>query len=595
MAEDKGNGSSSARTLRLVLFAVVLFGVLLTVPWVGVGYCAFVGSSACPAFLSSHRARQPVAADAEQTTAARPPTVSRSSDDAVPPPPPSNAAIGANPKYVAIVIGNSDYAPPNALANPRNDATDMAAALEKLGYTLVRDDAKRTAAWLDVGYMRLDSALRAFGARAADAEVAVVYYAGHGMEEGGVNYLIPTDAILDRDVDLVNQGYAFENVTRRLPRYGISIVIIDACRTPRFKLADRKGTSRAVEGQRGFQVVEAPDRALFAFSAGPNQRASDGAAGERNSPYTKELVRAMQEPDVKIEDVFKSVRQKFIDRRADQKPEFRDNLGRPNLAFQPPEPAKKPGEEFQDCPQCPKMVVVPKGKFLMGAPASEDGSTDDEHPQREVTIAQDFAVGRFEVTFAEWDTCVQAGGCLGYKPDDHKWGRGDRPVINVSWYDAKQYVAWLNSLSTRGQGKYRLLTEAEWEYAARAKSTTAYPWGDRASHDYANYGSDSGLNGFVLGRDQWVNTSPAGSFPANRFGLFDMHGNVWEWVQDCWIYGDIGVLSIGACTAESDYLLRVVRGGSWEVSPSNLRSANRGGDLTTNRDASLGFRVARTL
>ena len=179
----------------------------------------------------------------------------------------------------------------------------------------------------------------------------------------------------------------------------------------------------------------------------------------------------------------------------------------------------KAGETFRDCPSCPEMVVVPAGSFVMGSPRSEVGRDGDEVLQHEVTISQPFAVGKHEVTFAEWDTCVSAGGCDGYRPDDKGWGRGSRPVIHVNWNEARSYVAWLS----RKTGKeYRLLTEAEWEYAARAKTRTRYSWGDSVGRNRANC---RGCGSRWDGRE----TAPAGSFAANGFGLHDMSGNVSEW------------------------------------------------------------------
>ncbi len=185
---------------------------------------------------------------------------------------------------------------------------------------------------------------------------------------------------------------------------------------------------------------------------------------------------------------------------------------------------RKPGESFRDCAECPEMVVIPAGSFMMGSPANEPGRYNDEGPRHRVTIRREFALGRYEVTFAEWDTCVHAGGCRN-RPRDNGWGRGNRPVINVSWDDAKAYVRWL----ARKTGQdYRLPSEAEWEYAARAGMPTAYCWGARASHEYANYGKDECCGGLSRGRDRWENTAPVGSFLANRFGLYDTSGNVRE-------------------------------------------------------------------
>ena len=239
------------------------------------------------------------------------------------------------------------------------------------------------------------------------------------------------------------------------------------------------------------------------------------------------------------------------------------------------------GQSFRDCAECPEMMVIPAGSFMMGSPASEAGRRSDEGPQRQVTVRAPLAVGRFEVTFAEWDACVAAGGCS-HRPSDQGWGRINRPVINVSWDDAQEYVRWLSQRSGRS---YRLLTEAEWEYAARAGTTTPYFTGTSISTGQANF------DGNNVDR-----TQPVGSFAANRFGLHDMAGNVWEWVEDCSMESYAGAPSDasravvgGACSS------RVMRGGSWRNSSPLLRSANRftgfGAGLRT---PNIGFRVART-
>lgn len=245
--------------------------------------------------------------------------------------------------------------------------------------------------------------------------------------------------------------------------------------------------------------------------------------------------------------------------------------------------ALQEGQTFRDCPECPEMVVVPAGSFTMGDDPNDPERDRDASPQHRVSI-RSFAAGKFEVTFAEWDACVAAGGCGGHRPDDRGWGRGSRPVINVSWDDAKQYVGWLS----RRTGKtYRLLAEAEWEYAARAGTTTAYPWGGQASNEYANY---FGLEG----RDEWdTQTAPVGQFPSNRFGLFDMHGNVWEWGEDCFNKSYNGAPSDGRGWTAGDCSLRVIRGGSWGSNPRLLRSATRLRNNPSLRSGVLGFRVAR--
>src|SRR5262249_10215759 len=189
------------------------------------------------------------------------------------------------------------------------------------------------------------------------------------------------------------------------------------------------------------------------------------------------------------------------------------------------ERVRKPLASFRECAKdCPEMIVVPAGRFTMGSPATEKGHNGTEGPQHLVTITKPFAVSKFDVTFADWDACVSVGGCPQEgRAADIGWGRGTRPVIYVSWDDAQAYVAWLSWMTGM---PYRLLSEAEWEYAARAGTTTAYFWGDEIGENNANC---KGCGG------QWngSGTAPVGSFKPNSFGLYDMAGNVWQWVQDC--------------------------------------------------------------
>ncbi len=229
------------------------------------------------------------------------------------------------------------------------------------------------------------------------------------------------------------------------------------------------------------------------------------------------------------------------------------------------------------------MVVVPAGKFTMGSPATERGRDDDEGPQHEVTIAKSFAVAKFDVTFADWDACVAVGGCP--RLSDGGFGRGTMPAINVSWDEARQYVAWLTKMTHE---PYRLLSEAEWEYTARAGTTTAYYWGDAIGKGNANCDGCG---------SQWdaKQTSPVGSFEPNGFGLYDMAGNVWQWVEDCHHDDYNDAPRDGSAWTSGDCSLRVVRGGSWYSDPRILRSAVRDGFSTDSRNGSLGFRVGRTL
>ncbi|MCY4211596.1 MAG: formylglycine-generating enzyme family protein [Gammaproteobacteria bacterium] len=229
-----------------------------------------------------------------------------------------------------------------------------------------------------------------------------------------------------------------------------------------------------------------------------------------------------------------------------------------------------------------EMVSIPGGTFHMGDLSGIGTGDDDELPVRTVTVPA-FRLGKHEVTFAQWDACVADGGCNGYIPGDMGWGRGNQPVINISWYDIQSFIDWLNG---KTGGNYRLPTEAEWEYAGRASTTTEYSWGDDISSNRANCDGCG---------SQWDDegTAPVGSFPANPWGVHDMHGNVWEWVQDCWNDNYKGAPKDGRAWTDGDCSLRVVRGGSWYFGAWYLRSANRFRLDRTARDSGFGFRLAQ--
>jgi formylglycine-generating enzyme required for sulfatase activity len=227
----------------------------------------------------------------------------------------------------------------------------------------------------------------------------------------------------------------------------------------------------------------------------------------------------------------------------------------------------------------------------MGSPDTEKVPDDHkgpqhdvtEAPQHEVTIAKPFAVSKFDVTFADWDACVSVGGCP--EVSDAGMGRGAKPVINVTWDDAQNYAAWLSRMTGN---PYRLLSEAEWEYAARAGAETPYSWGAEIPVGAANCDGCG---------SPWDNkeTSPVGSFAPNAFGLYDMAGNVWQWVEDCYHTTYEGAPADGAAWIEGNCSRRVVRAGSWTYRPQYLRSASRDWNAPSDRHGGLGFRVARTL
>jgi formylglycine-generating enzyme required for sulfatase activity len=257
---------------------------------------------------------------------------------------------------------------------------------------------------------------------------------------------------------------------------------------------------------------------------------------------------------------------------------------RPYVLSAAAERALTPAATFRECAKdCPEMIVIPAGQFTMGSPPTENGRFENEGPQHEVTVARPFAISIFDVTFDDWEACVSVGGCA--RTDDQGFGRGSRPVINVSWNDAQTYASWLSKMTGE---QYRLPTEAEWEYVARAGTTTAFYWGDEIGKGdiYCNgCGSEWDLK----------KTSPVGSFKPNAFGLYDMIGNVWQWVQDCYHDTYKGAPKDGSAWLGDECGRRVARGGAFNRGPVAIRLAARLGRAATARIGNGGFRVARTL
>jgi formylglycine-generating enzyme required for sulfatase activity len=253
-------------------------------------------------------------------------------------------------------------------------------------------------------------------------------------------------------------------------------------------------------------------------------------------------------------------------------------------------PVSIAGTEIQECPECPTMIAMPVHSFAMGSPADEHGRSKNEGPQQHITLRPGLSISKHEITFTQWDACVTDGGCE-HHADDNGWGRGSRPVIDVMWYDAQAYVAWLSAKTSK---TYRLLSEAEWEFAAKGGAATTYSWGTIASHEHANYGTDECCGGHVEGRDLWSeSTAPVGSFPANPLGLHDLSGNVWEWVEDCWHESHEDRPKDGGARLTGDCNFRIMKGGSWASMPVRIRGSYRDAFPPGDHGTIIGFRVAR--
>lgn len=539
--------------------------------------------------------------------------------------PPQDGAVerGATPvatavdpaRRVALVIGNGDY-PGQKLANPVRDAQAIEVALRSLDFTVVAAiNATRT---------EMLTALTRFRSSLRGAGVGLVYFAGHGVQIDGQNFLIPVDVDMKREEQVRYNSIRVDDVLEGLDVQGtppVKILILDACRNNPF------GRARGAGGSGLAPVNLAPKGTLIAYATAPGRTADDGEPG-RNGLYTAELLRALSEPGYSIEDVFKLTRARVAEAtRGRQIPWESTSLtghvvlraGRssasisdiPNAGVRPgpvastsgevsggtrgasqpagesfsPRPARPlPMTRFQDCERCPPMIVIPAGVFQMGARADEIGRQEIEFPEQTISLARPIAVGRFEVTFDEWMQCLLDRGCDRW-PADFGWGRQRRPVVDVSWDDAQHYVKWL---SKRTGFNYRLPSEAEWEYAARAGTVSTRPWGDELRGTEAQCRDCNAMT--QAGRSIEV-----GHFPANAWGLNDVLGNVWELVADCYMPTLAGLPPDGAARSDGDCSRRIVRGGSWATSAAGLRSAVRSVFPAGRRDRAVGFRVVTDL
>jgi formylglycine-generating enzyme required for sulfatase activity len=559
---------------------------------------------------------------------------------------------------VALVIGNGAYQNANKLANPANDAADVAQMLRNVGFDVI--DGR------DLDQRAMVEKIRDFGRKLERADVALFFYAGHGLQVAGRNYLVPVDAKLERPGDLNFETIDLAQVQAQMAAENrVNLIFLDACRdNPLARSLARSmgGGTRAISVSQGLASVQSTVGTMIAYATQPDDVALDGQG--RNSPFTTALLKHAATPGLEISTVMKRVRvdviastrgkqvpwdhssltgdvllvapaagsapaaaapgpseaervwaeasktknpavlEAFIARYGDS---FYADLARARLEElrsqtlaalpAPGRPTTSGGtrplrvkDVFQSCDVCPEMVVVPPGSFTMGSPGNEPARSTAEGPQHAVTIAKPFAVSRFAVTFAEWDACVADRGCNGYRPADEGWDRGRRPVINVSWNDAKAYVMWLSRKTGR---PYRLLSEAEREYVARAGTSTPFWFGATVSTQQANYDGTRGYNGGGTGENR-EKTVLVDSFAANPWGLYQVHGNVWEWVEDCW-HADYANAPSDGSAVGGECTRRVLRGGSWTDAPGFLRSAFRKGDQMSARDQSIGFRVAAPL
>jgi formylglycine-generating enzyme required for sulfatase activity len=534
-----------------------------------------------------------------------------------------DAGAAREPHRVALVIGNGAYTQAPLPMAP-SEARAVADALRDGSFEVIYLENARRA--------QIEAAFDAFGHKLERGATAVVYLSGHALQFQERNFFVPLDARISSQTDIRRETIDIDLLLDPLivARPSGSVIILDASRANPWQrtVSDRL---------RGLAIQDPVEGVVFVYPAEPGKVVRD--APQAVSLFSTELVKAMKTPGLSFEAALRQTRsaikrasggeqvpwqssaasKDLIITSAHRLPDTADpvELGYWNTIKKSETPADfqayldsypngrfaalaharldeiatKPSDKsrehpqastgtppsIRDCTQCPELVLIPSGNFAMG---TADQSTF-EGPVHHVSIAKSFYLGRREVTFEEWDACHTDGGCP-FRPDDRGLGRGPRPVTNIDWEDAKAYVAWL---SRKTGHTYRLPTESEWEYAARAGTTTAYPWGQAVDIDRANC---AGCNPKPLN-----NTVDTGRFPPNAFGLFDMAGNAAEWVEDCWNDSYRGVPADGSAFVKPQCQERVLRGGSFNNDPRYLRSAARFKYDYDVRYYANGFRVFR--
>ncbi len=481
----------------------------------------------------------------------------------------------------ALVVGEAAYAAGTALSSQAlTNAQNFARELSRFGFTVSFESNLRKE--------DLRRAIDNFAAAIKPGSAALFFFSGYGVEAKGATYLIPVDANIWTEADVRDQGIAVNSVLSAMDKAEakVKIMILDASRRNPFERRFRSLSS-------GLGAIDLPPQTLLFSAAEPGKVVGD--AEHERDVFLSELLKELRAPDQSAQDIFNRTRLGVSRATNNQqaplalstlaKPFFLDAGAGTSAPTEPQAVAEsvgmpanaKPGAVFRDCADCPDLVIAPAGAFVMG---SDDFET--ERPAHSVVIAKPFAIGRGEVTFAQWDACVADGGCAGWRPDDRGKGRKDAPVSNVSWSDAHGFLDWLSRKSGRA---YRLPSEAEWEYAARGGATTRFWWGDEAGTGHANCRGCGGPG----------HPTPVGSYPANGFGLVDTAGNVAEWVEDCWSESYLGAPRDGAVAQDGPCKQRVVRGGSFDTGARYVRAASRFLYDAELRYYTNGFRVARDL
>lgn len=516
-------------------------------------------------------------------------------------------------RRVALVIGNSAYRD-SPLSNPVNDARDMAAALRGLGFEVIHGE--------NLSQNEMKRQIRSFGEKIPNGGVGLFYYAGHGIQIKGSNYLIPVDANIVREEEVEYESVDVGLVLAQMEaaRNRLNIVILDACRNNPF-------ARRFRSPQKGLASIDAPSGTLIAYATAPGSVASDGAG--KNGLYTQELLKQMRTPNLSIEQVFKQVRIAVRNLTQGRQIPWEASSLVGDFYFSATEVTMSPSSPTGTNPNKVRvasppslrrfefetvttdsttgavtnrwkgeaqyftdditgvtlvMVEIPTGTFQMGTPKVGGSSIkfvdkndktlaesqfSYQKPQHTVTVPK-YYMGKYEVTQAQWravSSLPKVKKDLELDPSSFK---GDNlPVDNVLWDDAVEFCERLSKATGR---QYRLPSEAEWEYACRAGTTTEFAFGDKITSDLVNFRGDTYYN---KGVDRQKPTSVGELGIANAFGLFDMHGNVWEWCMDTWHKNYNGAPNDGSVWEGGDTQSRILRGGSYQSSYDDCSAGRR--------------------
>ena len=594
------------------------------------------------------------------------------------------SAMAANNQRAALVIGNAAYKS-SPLRNPVNDAEDIAAELKTLGFDVIK--------LTDATQREMETAINKLGRKLRKGGTGLFYFAGHGVQVAGINYLIPVGANIETEGDVKFEAVNANRVLSKMQDAGnpLNMVFLDACRNNPFARMFRSA-------QQGLAPMDAPKGSLVAFATAPGDTAADGTG--RNGVFTKHLLKQIGQPGLEIGLMMRRVRAGVQSETGEKQTPFELSSLTGSFYFntasqgpsaptvpppsvtpppQPPstatsgigdyeaiarkrkaamaqweswqskmesefgkaeslcgDPVFKPEEKAdiwgrflaaygEDNPYSDrdealrlraesaqrewearkgqllamgsrpgsvsgnsftnslgmKFVYIEPGTFTMGSPSNEPGRDSDE-TQHRVTLTRGYYLQTTEVTQGQWKAV------MGSNPSHFKNCGDDCPVEQVSWNDTQDFIRKLNQ--KEGGNKYRLPTEAEWEYAARAGTQSRFSWGDDADCAKANYGNVA-LLGECKGKNPGA-TAQVGSYPPNARGLYDMHGNVWEWCQD-W-KGVYPAGSVTDPTGPSSGSGRVYRGGSWLDYARYCRSAGRNSFDPGIRFTGLGLRLLRT-